>query len=134
MLRDISQFTGRHQCWRQFLIELQTYNKWPLERSSQQTFTYPRLTIETEHWPSKHWPVQSLRRNNRKSDEICSKLTIKMSERRQWRLHGVFMVTLNMFHTFFFYFSLDFEQDNFWWVASLVHFKSQPNLPRIFGE
>ena len=38
----------------------------------------------------------------RKTCEICSKLTIKTPERRQWR-HSVFFLflTLNIFHTFF---------------------------------
>ena len=37
-------------------------------------------------------------RNIRKRCEICSKLTIKTLERRQWRCSGVFIVNLNIFH------------------------------------
>ena len=42
-------------------------------------------------------------RNTRTRSEICSKLTIKKSKRRQWRRSGVFIIiyylTLNIFHT-----------------------------------
>ena len=38
-------------------------------------------------------------RNTRKICKICSKLTIKTPERRQWRSSGVFII--NIFHTFF---------------------------------
>ena len=31
--------------------------------------------------------------------EICSKLTIKILERRHWRRSGVFLLTLNIFYT-----------------------------------
>ena len=47
-------------------------------------------------------------RNTRTSCEICSKVTKKTPERRQWRRSGVFIVNLNIFHTLFqcFYFWL----------------------------
>ena len=42
-------------------------------------------------------------RNTRTRSEICSKLTIQKSKRRQWRRSGVFIIiyylTLNIFHT-----------------------------------
>ena len=40
-------------------------------------------------------------RNTRKRCEICSKLTIKIPERRQWRLLVSLLLTLNIFHTLF---------------------------------
>ena len=43
------------------------------------------------------------KRNTRKRCEICSELTIKTPERRNWRLSGVFIV--------------DFEQVNVSWVT-----------------
>ena len=45
-------------------------------------------------------------RKSRKSCEICSKLTIKTPERRQGRRFGVFLLTLNIFHTVFLVFLL----------------------------
>ena len=39
--------------------------------------------------------------NTRLRCEICSKLTIKTSERRHWRRSGVLLLTLNIFHTLF---------------------------------
>ena len=49
--------------------------KWP--------FTCSRLTIETIIY------------------EICLKLTIKTPEQSQWHCFGVFILTLDKFHTFF---------------------------------
>ena len=40
-------------------------------------------------------------RNTRKRCEICLKLAIKAPERRKWRLLMLFMLTLNIFQTFF---------------------------------
>ena len=40
-------------------------------------------------------------RNIRARCEICSKLTIKTPERRHWCRSGVFILTLNIFHTLF---------------------------------
>ena len=39
--------------------------------------------------------------NTRTVYEIRSKLTIKTAERRHWRLAGVLLLTLNIFHTLF---------------------------------
>ena len=39
--------------------------------------------------------------STRQMCQICSKLTIKKPERRQWLHSGVFNVALNKFHTFF---------------------------------
>ena len=50
-------------------------------------------------------------RNTRKGCEKCSKLTIKIQERRQWRRSGVFFV--NLYFTLFSSASIfDFEQVN----------------------
>ena len=42
-------------------------------------------------------------RNIRKRCEICSELTIKIPERRQWRRSDVLLLNLNIFHTFFYF-------------------------------
>ena len=39
--------------------------------------------------------------NNRTSCEICSKLTIKITERRHWRRSGIFIVNFEQFDTLF---------------------------------
>ena len=49
--------------------------------------------------------------------EICSKLTMKTPERRQWRRSGVFIVNLNKFHVLFWCFIVEFRQVNASWVA-----------------
>ena len=41
------------------------------------------------------------KRNTRKRREIWVKLTNKTQERRQWHRSGVFLFTLNIFHTYF---------------------------------
>ena len=55
---------------------------------------------------SKHNPVNSYlfefnTRNTRKRCEICSKLTIKTPERRQWPRSVFLLLILNIFHAFF---------------------------------
>ena len=45
-------------------------------------------------------------RNTRKKCEICSKLTIKTPERRQWCCSGVFIVNLEYISHFFLVFLL----------------------------
>ena len=57
--------------------------------------------------------------NNRRRCEICSKLTVKTPERRQWH-RSVFIVTLNIFHTFFSVFIVDFEQVSVSWHSIYV--------------
>ena len=43
--------------------------------------------------------LKSNNRNNRTRCEICSKLTIKKPEQRQWCRSGVLLLTLNILHT-----------------------------------
>ena len=43
-------------------------------------------------WPAGTYMLKVNNRNNRTRYEICSKLTIKISERRQWRCCGVFII------------------------------------------
>ena len=52
-------------------------------------------------------------RNTRTRCEICSKLTIKTPERRQWRCSGVFLATFSSVST------VDFEKVNVDWVNSI---------------
>ena len=40
-------------------------------------------------------------RSTTKRCKICSNLTIQTPERRQWRRSSVFLLTLNIFHTYF---------------------------------
>ena len=57
---------------------------WVLFYITHQTFTYSKSTTKA---------VEIC--------EICSKLTIKTPERPQWFLSSIFMLTLNILHTFF---------------------------------
>ena len=59
-------------------------------------------------------------KNSRKRYEICSKLTIKTPERRQWRRSGVYIVKLWTYFTPFFSVSIvNFEQANVSWVVPI---------------
>ena len=70
---------------------------------------YDRLLIIhiLGHYPLVRHPIPAdiylLKVNNRNTRtrcEICSNLKVKTPERRHWRF-GVFIVTLNVFHTLF---------------------------------
>ena len=54
-------------------------------------------------------------RNVRKIYEICSRLSIKTPELRQWRLVSL-LLTLNVFLTFSFVCTVDCEQLNVCWI------------------
>ena len=66
----------------------------------------------TLNFPANIYSFKVNNRNTRKRCEICSKLTTKTPERRQWRCSGVFLLTLNIFLTFF-----HFEQVNVSWFT-----------------
>ena len=56
--------------------------------------------------------LSQLKVNNKdakKRCKTCLKLTIKIPERRRF---GVLLLTLSIFHTFFYFFIVDFEQVN----------------------
>ena len=52
---------------------------------------YKALKIKRSH-PIRHLPPQVNNRNTRPRCGLCSKFTIKTTERRQWRLSGVFNI------------------------------------------
>ena len=59
-------------------------------------------------------------RNTKERWEICSKLTIKTAERRQWCHLGVFIVNFdNMSHLFLMFLFVDFEQINVSWERTM---------------
>ena len=54
-------------------------------------------------YPRKHLLVKSQNKNTSKRSEICSKLTIKTSERRHWSYSGVYIVKFDhVLHLFVF--------------------------------
>ena len=48
-------------------------------------------TCFEHHFPADNYMFKVNNRNNRTRCEICSKLTIKILERRQWRRSGIFI-------------------------------------------
>ena len=64
-------------------------------RSQDITFTYYCYNN-----PTKIYLIKVNNRNTNKRCEICSKLTIKTPKRRHW-CRSVFIVALNIFHTFY---------------------------------
>ena len=68
-------------------------------------FQFSKITnaflTDLEPFPTGIYLLKVNNRNTRASCEICSKLTIKTPERRQWRRFGVFIVNFNVFHILF---------------------------------
>ena len=58
------------------------------------------LELFAELFQAGSYMFKGSNRNTRAGHEICSKITIKTSE-RQWRRSGVFIVNLNVFHILF---------------------------------
>ena len=79
-------------------------------------------------------------RNTWKMCEICSKLTIKTLERRQWRRSGIFIVKPWTYFTSFFNVSIvDFEQVNISWelkqpLFNLVLLSYLSKLIRFYSD
>ena len=85
--------------------------------------------------PGKIYFFKVSNRNTRKKCEICSKLTIKKPQQRQWRGSGVFIV--NSKDNYFTHFSsvsiVDFEQVNVSWDnigKPFAFWINQKKLPR----
>ena len=70
--------------------------------------------------PSNNYLLKIDSRNTRKRCEICSKLTIKIPEQRQWRCSSVFLVNLeHISHSFSTAFVVNSEQVNVSWVKTI---------------
>ena len=65
-----------------------------------------------------------------KDFEMCSKLTIKTPEQRPDGFLVSLLLTLNIFHTFFYVSVIDFEQLNAYWVE--IHKSSTKKNVAIF--
>ena len=68
--------------------------------------TQIRLTRYMSDFPANIYLLQVNYKNTRKRYEICSKLTIKTQEQRQWRLSGVFTVNFGHISNLFIVFLL----------------------------
>ena len=68
-----------------------------------------------DHKPFDIYFFKGKSRITRKMCEISFKLTIKTSEGREWYCSDVFLLTLNIFHTFLCCFYDCFEQVNVSW-------------------
>ena len=69
------------------------------------------------HNPAGIYLLKVNNRNTRARSEICSNLTIKTPERRQWHRSGVFIVNFKHISHLLLVFSIvDFEQVNVNWV------------------
>ena len=69
-----------------------------------------------------YWKTRKTRKTGKTSKrcEICSKLTIKTPERRQWRRSGVFINFNHISHLFSSVSIVDFEQVNVSWVTTIA--------------
>ena len=81
--------------------------------------------------PSRQLHVQSYNRNTRTRCQICSKLTIKIPERRHWCRFGIFIGNFEHISHLSPSISIaNFEQVNAGWVVSEVG----PNWRKISGD
>ena len=69
-------------------------------------------------YPLKIYTLKVDDRSTRKRCQICSKLTIKTSERRQWRLFCLYFGLWGYFIPFYIAFFVYLEQVNVFWVES----------------
>ena len=60
------------------------------------------------------------KRNTRKRCEICSKLTIKTQEQRQWRRSRIFIANFEHILHILYVSIVDFEQANVSWEIKLL--------------
>ena len=67
-------------------------------------FPYILVWLKQIHCPTNIYLFKFNNINTRRRCKICSKLTIKTLEWRHWCHSGVFIVDLNIFHTFFYCF------------------------------
>ena len=65
--------------------------QWGIFHKSSYIATYLQHNMKKEY-PAGNYMFKVNNRNTRTRCEICSKLTIKTPERRQWRRSGVFIV------------------------------------------
>ena len=84
------------------LDEEQTLNEFPIPPKSNSHVSYDVLFLSSMlASPAGNYIFKVNNRNTRTRCEICSKLTIKASERRHWVALMSLLLTLNIFHTFF---------------------------------
>ena len=73
------------------------------------SLSVPNITSVHYYFPKNNYLFKVINKNIKAYCKICPKLTIKASERRQWRRSGVFndfvlvplLLTLNIVHTMF---------------------------------
>ena len=75
------KFTGKH-LFCLFLVTLQAYSTTSLKRTRSQEFSCELYEIFLKSFPANVHLFKVNNRNNRKRCKICSKLTIKIPERR----------------------------------------------------
>ena len=77
-------------------------------------------------------PVRSQLKKHWKRYEICSKLTLKTSERRNWRRHGVFSINFEHISRFFSsVYVVNFEYVNVYWVNAVLNVFKVNNQPTV---
>ena len=100
-----------------------------LNFSVNQSHYWCSLRCKKQLSPAGNYMFKVNNRNTRTRYEICSKLTIKIPERRHWRRSIVFIV--NFKHsTLSSVCTVNFEQVNAGWVRSVLFW----NLPKVIGR
>ena len=101
-------------------------------------------TVEKSSFTAKIWKYNSSsyagnfmfkidNRNTRKRSEICSKLTIKILERHQWRHSRVFIVNFeHISYLVLLFYIANFEQANLDWVKTSLLMIFVEELNKLF--
>ena len=96
----------------QYSISTWPYLNWNIFYFSKKKLDRKNLLFLITHCPNPNdtYLLKVSKKNAWRRCEICSKLTIKTPERRQWYLSVVFIVfTVNIFPTLFYVFMFNFE-------------------------
>ena len=104
----------------------QTPRKRPTPRECKPRYPHPATrphpwNPRTNHTTMQRHPTQNIYppkvnyRITRKRSDICSKLTIKLPDRRHWERCGVFIINFELLHTFPSFTIVDFNHANVCW-------------------
>ena len=119
------------------LYNFKVLTKWMIDRLNvfivkhkDQQLRQPTIVLTSwkllSQFPANIYLLKVNNRNTRKRCEICSKLTIKTPEQRQWRRSGVFNVNFEHISHFFLVFLLltsnKYMLANYHWIIMSIYF------------
>ena len=101
-LKNFAKFIAKQLCQSLFFDKVaglrRKWDKWDQPLSDREMGS---SYASTSTLPFDNYVFKVNMRNTRTRCEMCSKLTIKIPEPRQWRRSDILLLTLNVFHTLF---------------------------------